>query len=64
MPLAMLKAQLGEIDDALDWLEQSRRQHESNLLDVNVRPGLDPLRGDPRFVAIVERSGLAAQRLA
>ncbi len=57
--LATFLAQLGEIDQALEWLEHSRRQREANFLDVNVRPGLDPLRSDPRFVAIVERSGLA-----
>jgi hypothetical protein len=56
--LAAFTAQLGRLEEALEWLEQSRRQHEATFLDVAGRPGLDPLRSDPRFVAIVERSGL------
>jgi tetratricopeptide (TPR) repeat protein len=59
-PLATLFAQVGEVDEALQWLEHSLRQHEASFLDVNVRPGLDPLRSDPRFIAMVERSGLAS----
>ncbi len=57
-PLAILLAQLGRIDEALEWLEQSRRQHDADFVDVNSRPGLDALRSDPRFAAIVRRSGL------
>ena len=45
---------LGEKDQALDWLEKNARDHAapySNL--VKVDPYLDPLRGDPRFEALV-----------
>jgi len=51
---AVIHLALGEKDQALDWLEKNARDHAapySNLLKVD--PYLDPLRGDPRFEALV-----------
>ena len=51
---AVIHLALGEKDQALDWLEKNARDHAapySNL--VKVDPYLDPLRGDPRFEALV-----------
>jgi hypothetical protein len=47
---------LGEKDQALDWLEKDAREptgFEINFIKVD--PYLDPLRGDPRFEALVQK---------
>jgi TolB-like protein len=51
---AVIHLALGEKDQALDWLEKDAR--ERNGFEINfikVDPYLDPLRGDPRFEALV-----------
>jgi TolB-like protein/predicted negative regulator of RcsB-dependent stress response len=51
---AVIHLALGETDEALDWLEKAARDHDglySNYFKVD--PYLDPLRGDPRFEALV-----------
>jgi TolB-like protein/Flp pilus assembly protein TadD len=51
---AVIHLALGERDQALDWLEKAARDHDgfySNFIKVD--PYLDPLRGDPRFEALV-----------
>jgi len=44
---------LGEKDKAIDYLERAYRDHA--LSGIKVDPMLDPLRGDPRFEALVAR---------
>jgi DNA-binding winged helix-turn-helix (wHTH) protein len=51
---------VGELDLALDWLERSRAERETDLLAIAVDPRLDPLRGRPRFEAIVDAVGLGS----
>jgi len=54
--LAVIHLALGEKDQALDWLEKDaseRTGFEINFIKVD--PYLDPLRGDPRFEALVQR---------
>lgn len=46
---------LGDHDAAIDWLERAYREHDRALVWMTVHPRLDPLRGDPRFDAIVRR---------
>jgi tetratricopeptide (TPR) repeat protein len=51
---AVIYLALGEKDQALDWLEKAARDHAGTLINlVKVDPYLDPLRGDPRFEALV-----------
>jgi tetratricopeptide (TPR) repeat protein len=51
---AMIHLALGEKDQALDWLEKAARDHDGLYSTLfNVDPYLDPLRGDPRFEALV-----------
>lgn len=53
---AVVHLALGEKDQALDWLEKDAREgtgFEINFIKVD--PYLDPLRGDPRFEALVQR---------
>jgi TolB-like protein/lipoprotein NlpI len=51
---AVIHLALGEKDQAVDWLEKAAHDHDGfySLL-MNVDPYLDPLRGDPRFEALV-----------
>src|SRR5216110_616371 len=53
---ALLYLSLNNKDEALRWLEQSYDERDgSNICWINVDPLLDPLRGDPRFEALVKK---------
>jgi len=54
--VAVIYAALGDRDQAMSWLE--RGYEERFNPGVLLRPGLDPLRSDPRFEALVRRVGL------
>jgi len=56
--LALSHALIGNADAALDWLQRAQRQRDSRLLFLNVDPRFAPLRGDPRFQALIEQVGL------
>jgi serine/threonine-protein kinase len=55
---AVLHLGLGEIARALDWLEEGCARRESQVAAIGVHPLYDPLRGEPRFQAILRRVGL------
>ncbi|HLK66998.1 MAG TPA: tetratricopeptide repeat protein [Bryobacteraceae bacterium] len=55
---AVVHLGLGEQGRALDWLEEGAARRESQLSAVGVHPLYDPLRGQPRFDALVNRLGL------
>ena len=55
---ATVHAGLGEKALALDWLERSCRSRETGMAWIKVHPGLDGLRDDPRFPALVRCVGL------
>jgi serine/threonine protein kinase/tetratricopeptide (TPR) repeat protein len=47
---------LGNRDEAIHWLEQAFADHEGpSVAMIKVDPLLDPLRGDPRFEALVQK---------
>jgi len=54
--IATVYAALGDHDQAMTWLEQGYQQRFNP--GVLLRPGLDPLRADPRFQDLVRRVGL------
>jgi TolB-like protein/DNA-binding winged helix-turn-helix (wHTH) protein/Flp pilus assembly protein TadD len=56
--LALLHAGLGETSAALDSLEECYLKRSSAVADLAVDPRLDPLRGEPRFQALLARAGL------
>jgi serine/threonine-protein kinase len=58
--LAVVEVGLGRPDDALTHLEQAVQKHET-LMSYSARdPRLDPLRGSPRFAAVLQRMNLRA----
>jgi TolB-like protein/class 3 adenylate cyclase/Tfp pilus assembly protein PilF len=50
---ALLNLSLNNREEAIRWLEQGVANHEVHL--IKVHPFLDPLRGDPRFEALVQK---------
>jgi serine/threonine-protein kinase len=55
----LILAAMGEIDEALSWLEDAFAERVSDLIYLRVDPFLDNLRSDPRFNALLEKVGLA-----
>jgi eukaryotic-like serine/threonine-protein kinase len=53
--LAFVYASLGDLDRAFVWLDRGVTEHSERLLWLRVDPRADPLRGDPRFDAILRR---------
>jgi hypothetical protein len=49
---------LGEVDRALDWTERAHADRRGWVAYLNVNPVMDPMRGHPRFAALVQRMGL------
>jgi len=60
-PALMLTGHLavGDKEEALADLERMYAQHQNGMTALGVDPGLDPLRGDPRFQDLLRRVGLA-----
>ena len=53
---ALVHIALGEKDKAIDWLERAYRDRAGpDIALIKVDPFLDPLRGHPRFEALVQR---------
>jgi TolB-like protein/Flp pilus assembly protein TadD len=57
--IAALHASLGDVDEAFRWLETAIEERASGLTFLRVHPRLDPIRGDARYPAMLERVGLA-----
>jgi serine/threonine protein kinase/tetratricopeptide (TPR) repeat protein len=53
--VAVAYAGLGDYDQAFAWLEKAYDERARNMLSLKVTPLLDPLRSDPRFIALVRR---------
>jgi len=53
---ALLYLSLGNRGEAVRWLEQAVADHDGwSITWIKVDPSLDPLRGDPRFEALVQK---------
>lgn len=55
---------LGRKQEALEYLDQSRREHAADLIWLKVRPAFDDLRNEPRFIRLCVEIGLSANPLA
>ena len=55
--LAMIYAQIGEIDTAFEWLENAYEDHEVEMYWLKVEPPFEPLHSDPRWQEILEKVG-------
>jgi hypothetical protein len=49
---------LGDVEGALDWTERALADRRGWLVYAKVNPVMDPMRGHPRFEALVERMRL------
>lgn len=58
--LALLHAELGELDDALAHLERALDARDPCLVDLAVSPQWDAFRGDARFQQCLANLGVAA----
>jgi serine/threonine-protein kinase len=56
---AVIYAALGETKTALDYLEKAWEIRAVQLLWLGVDPNFDPLRSEPKFIEILEKSGMA-----
>ncbi len=57
---AMIHAALGETDRAFEWLDRAYEAEDLFLSYMRVDPAYDPLRSDPRFVALMQKVGLTS----
>ncbi len=55
---ANLHAQLGEEDQAFEWLEKAYEERQGWLIFLKSEPLFDPLRDDPRFTDLLRRMNL------
>ena len=53
--IAVLHLGLGEHEQAIDWLEKAYEARDSHLIYINKGPRFDPLRGNPRFIELLNR---------
>ena len=53
--IALIHVALGDVDDAIDWLDRAFAVRDHALLFIKVDAGLDPLGDDPRFAALVQK---------
>jgi TolB-like protein len=56
--IARFYAAAGESEKAFHWLDIAYREHDELLLGLNVLPGFEKMRSDPRFSALVRKVGL------
>jgi len=55
--LAMIHAQMGEIDTAFEWLEKAYQDHEVEMYWLKVEPPFEPLRSDPKWEVMLDKVG-------
>lgn len=49
----------GDRDSTIFWLDKACTAHSSGITNLKVNPAFDSLRGDPRFVSILQRMHLS-----
>ena len=56
--LASVYVGLGEKEEAFSWLEKGYSEKDAQLSYLKVNPVFDPLRSEPRFMALLKKVGL------
>jgi len=56
--IAVAFAWCGQKDEAFKWLEQAFQRRESDFVEMGYEPLFRPLRGDPRFKAMLRKMNL------
>jgi hypothetical protein len=56
--IALNYAMAGEDSEALDWLEKAVEARTPWLPELKIDPNWDPIRSQPRFVALLKKIGL------
>lgn len=56
--IARFYADLGDKEQAFQWLDTAYKEHDWLLIGLNTQFQLDPLRSDPRFAELVSKVGL------
>jgi|SRR5580704_1926765 adenylate cyclase len=56
--IAEAYADLGEKDQAFQWLDTAFQEHDQGLMGLKTDYSLDPIRSDPRFAELVRKVGL------
>ena len=57
--IAAIRSARGEADAALAWLERAFEDHDAGLSLLNSEPTFRGLHGDPRWIALLKKIGLA-----
>ncbi len=60
--IALVYAALGDADACFEWLERGFQQKDANMAHLAVDPGIDSMRGDPRFASLLQRMRLTSIR--
>ena len=55
--LAMIYAQMGEIDTAFQWLDHAFEDREQSMHWLKVEPLFEPLHSDPRWQQMLDKVG-------
>ena len=56
--LASAYARIGDKENALEWLQKSYEERDTNITLLTSNPDYKSLRGDHRFSALLKRIGL------
>jgi len=56
--IADLYAQLGDKEQAFQWLNTAYQEHDSSLMSLKTTSSFDLIRSDPRFAELVRKVGL------
>ena len=60
--LAIVYAELGEMERAFEYLERAYAEDPGSLSYINADPTAGALRSDPRFPPLLQRLGLEQKR--
>ena len=56
--MASVYARLGDLNQALTWLEKAYHDHDAYLVYLKIDPEFDRFRSDPQIIALMRRIGL------